>query len=145
MYYLFWKGVQLEQAEKKLRDSESKLVLIRRENNVASSRYNVENEMKKVKVESQSCASFETVEEAVKSQTQPRSELLIPAVKPKISQPIKLADSGTKGSMASGGRASTSVSRHVNSNGKVEKVQRVQEAVENQDKVTKRKLGNILF
>ncbi|KAL6319372.1 hypothetical protein AAG906_014046 [Vitis piasezkii] len=118
---------QLQEAEKKLLDSQAQLGRLRSKDNLVSSRSSVDNGTKKVKVERRSTSPL---------QLQSRPELLIPAVNPKISQPVKLADAGT--------RARSPTPNHAHSVGKVKWEKShgsssEREMVEVQDKGTKRK------
>lgn len=139
--------MQLEQAESRLNDSQSKLARLRCRDNVLSSKNSLHNGIKNVKVENGSTSPIHISEGSSGSQPQSRPELLIPALKPKISQPIKSAEAGLKASIASGARASASVPSHSVSSGKLkeDKSHREQQgATEIQDKGTKRKFGNTL-
>ncbi|TYH80527.1 hypothetical protein ES332_D03G138600v1 [Gossypium tomentosum] len=81
---------QLDQAEKRLQDSQSKLARLRGRHNTAFS--NASLATKSVKVEQ----SPERINGGSKTKQQPRTELVIPSVNPKISQPIKPAGSSAK-------------------------------------------------
>ncbi|TYI35430.1 hypothetical protein ES332_A03G075900v1 [Gossypium tomentosum] len=84
---------QLDQAEKRLQDSQSKLARLRGRHNTAFS--NASLATKSVKVEQKSI-SPECINGGSKTKQQPRTELVIPSVNPKISQPIKPAGSSAK-------------------------------------------------
>ncbi|XVF49511.1 hypothetical protein PTKIN_Ptkin04bG0018600 [Pterospermum kingtungense] len=84
---------QLDQAEKRLQDSESKLARLRGKHNMVVS--NASLATKRVKVERRSI-SPEYKNAGSENQPRSRTELVIPSVIPKISQPIKPAWSNTK-------------------------------------------------
>lgn len=80
------------------------------------------------------------------NQTQSRPQLVIPAVNPNISQPIKTKESGNKCSSGSGSLPTLSTPTSVNSLAKLKgekasKISSDQETMETQPKRTKRKLG----
>ncbi|KAM7483512.1 hypothetical protein LguiB_008095 [Lonicera macranthoides] len=143
--------MQLDQAERRLQDSQTKLACLRNRDNVSknprgdnmkdvkverrspsptqvgednslnqpqskqqltqdnvkSIKNSLGNGVKDVKLEQRSTSTFQTSEG---SQNKPlsRPQLVIPAVNPKISQPIKMSESGPKASSGSGSRASYS-------------------------------------
>ncbi|XVF08597.1 hypothetical protein REPUB_Repub07fG0016800 [Reevesia pubescens] len=126
---------QLDQAEKRLQDSQSKLARLRGRHNTTSS--NASLPTKSVKVERRS-VSPEHINGGSKNQPQSRTELVIPSVNPKISQPIKPAGSGAKTTI--GLEASAASNRAVKV--KAEKSHRSSsdaEVVETKDRGTKRK------
>lgn len=123
---------QLQEAEKKLLDSEAQLGRLRSKDNPVSTRNPLDNGIKNVKVERRSTSPL---------QLPSRPELSVSVVNPKISQPVKLVDSGT--------RARSPVLNHAHGAGKAKWDKShgnssEQEIVELQDKGTKRKFGNSL-
>ncbi|KAJ7957171.1 transducin family protein / WD-40 repeat family protein [Quillaja saponaria] len=136
---------QLEEAEKKLQGSESKLVRLRGKSNLVSSKNGIQNGTKSVKIEHRSTSPMGVNEGSSRNQQEPKPELLIPAVNPKISQPILLTGSSARVSIGSGSQASPSVSTQSTSGvkGKAEKSLRMsseKDYSEVKDKGTKRKL-----
>lgn len=128
--------MQLEEAERRLHDSQCKLARLRGQR---QSQGSLENGAKNVKVERRSSSPVHINRSSSRNQPQSKPELLIPAVNPKLSQPMKSSNS-------SGTQATSSVSTQSNSAMKVkgEKPSRVSselEDVEIHDKGTKRKLG----
>lgn len=126
---------QLEEAERRLHDSQCKLARLRGQR---QSQGSLENGAKNVKVERRSSSPVHINRSSSRNQPQSKPELLIPAVNPKLSQPMKSSNS-------SGTQATSSVSTQSNSAMKVkgEKPSRVSselEDVEIHDKGTKRKL-----
>ena len=139
---VFLKCLQLEEAEKRLRDSESKLARLRGavsskkdvDNGTKSiklesgstiplhlnessskhtqSKSEVNNETKSVKVERRSLSPVRINESSSRKQLQSKPELLIPAVIPKTSQPLTSA--GGKTSRNSTSQVSSSVSNNSN-------------------------------
>lgn len=97
---------QLEEAEKRLEDSQSKLARLRCQDNVVSSRSSPANGTKSVKVERRSVSPLHINEGSSRNRSQSRTELLIPAVNPKISEPIKSTWSGAKDPSGSSTQAS---------------------------------------
>ncbi|KAE8123778.1 hypothetical protein FH972_018707 [Carpinus fangiana] len=128
---------QLEEAEKRLHDSQSKLARLRSRSNAVPSKASLENGTKNVKVERRSTSPIPIHGASSRNLPKSKPELLIPAVNSKIPQVIKSSnDSGTQ--------ASPSVSTQSNSpmRGKGNKPSRVSsqmEVVEIEDKGTKRK------
>ena len=116
-YLIIGNCYQLQEAEKKLLDSQAQLGRLRSKDNAISSRSSLDLEPRKVKVERRSTSPLRLTS---------RPELLIPAVNPKVSQPVKLPDAGTRAREKSHGNSSE------------------QETIEVQDKGTKRKFGNSL-
>lgn len=132
---LFEKGLQLEEAERRLHDSQSKLARLRSQSNAVPIKGSLDNARKDVKVERRSTSPIHINGGSSRNQSQSKPELLIPAVNPKLSQPIKSSNisktqykSATK---AKGGGPS--------------RVSFEPEVVEIQDKGTKRKLGEIFL
>ncbi|KAH9770284.1 WD REPEATS REGION domain-containing protein [Citrus sinensis] len=97
---------QLEEAEKRLEDSQSKLARLRCQDNVVSSRSSPANGTNSVKVERRSISPVRINEGSSRNKSQSRTELLIPAVNPKISEPIKSTWSGAKDPSGSSTQAS---------------------------------------
>ncbi|KAK2662232.1 hypothetical protein Ddye_000806 [Dipteronia dyeriana] len=104
---------QLAESEKRLQDSQSKLARLRGQDNAVSSRSSQNNGTKRVKVEGRSASPVYKEEGFSRNRPQSRPELLIPAVTPNISQPIKLSGYGTKGLIGYSTQASPS--NHSNS------------------------------
>lgn len=154
---------------KRLQDSQFKLARLR---GAASSTNNQANDTKSVKVErrsispvsckqSQSKAELDNGTKRVKvepaspvhvndgpsrKQLQSKPELLIPAVTPKVFQPVIPAATKTSRSSTATAQVSSSVSNHSNSHVKEkgDKTLRISsdcEIVQNKEKGTKRKLG----
>lgn len=161
---------QLEEAEKRLQDSESKLARLR---GVVSSKNNEVNGTKSVKVEKRSISPVSSKQPQSKAepdsgtkrvkverrstspvhvtdgpsrkQLQSKPELLIPAVTPKVSQPVISASTKSSRSSASPAQVSSLVSNHSNDavKEKGDKTLRITsdcEIVQKQEKGTKRKL-----
>lgn len=132
--------MQLKEADKRLHDSQSKLARLRGRNDVVSSKSNMDSGTKSVKVERGSASPIHR-NEGSSSKAQSKPELLIPAVTPKISQPMKLAGSSSQ--------AGPLVPSHSNSSMKAKgdlpsRTISEQEVVESQDRGTKRKFGKTL-
>lgn len=143
----FVRGLQLEEAEKRLEDSQSKLARLRCQDNVVSSRGSPANGTKSVKVERRSVSPLHINEGSSRNRSQSRTELLIPAVNPKISEPIKSTWSGVKDPSGSSTQASPAAHSIGIVKVKGEKSHRNSsdsEIVEVRDRGTKRKFGNIL-
>ncbi|KAE8711866.1 protein MEI2-like 4-like isoform X1 [Hibiscus syriacus] len=83
---------QLDEAEKRLQDSQSKLARLRRRHNTTFS--NASLASKSVKVDQRSTP--ECINGGSKMKPQSKTELVIPSVNPKISQPIKPPGSSEK-------------------------------------------------
>ncbi|XP_059643025.1 uncharacterized protein LOC132284899 [Cornus florida] len=135
---------QLEQAERRLEDTQFKLARLRGRDNGTPSKYSLGDNIKEVKVERRSTSPMQINEASSKRQLQSRPQLVIPAVNPKISQSTKMAESGVNALVSSSGRAGTSVSSHNDSAVKVKRENSnrnssEQEVVEIQAKGTKRK------
>ncbi|XP_057970290.1 uncharacterized protein LOC131159420 isoform X2 [Malania oleifera] len=133
---------ELDKAERRLRDSESKLARIRCQDNVAPSKNLLGNGVKSFIAESRSNSPIN--QGSSRNQIQSRPELLIPAANPKISQPIKLVEPGMRASIGSSAQASSSVPTLSTNVGKLKgdnslRASFEKEAVEIQDKRTKRK------
>ncbi|KAF9597236.1 hypothetical protein IFM89_016377 [Coptis chinensis] len=135
---------QLEEAEKRLNDSQSKLARLRKKDSNGPSK-SLSDCRKNVKEEAKASSPVKFIESNPRATpSQSRPQLVIPAVNPKIAQPVKLPESSVKASVGSGNRAIASFS--TNSNGvtkiKGESSYRPSddlEVVEVQDKGTKRK------
>lgn len=139
--------MQLVEAEKRLEHSHSQLARLRGQSDAVASKTALENGAKNVKVESTSTSSIQANEGSSRNQSQSRTELVIPAVNPKISQPIKSAGSGTRSSLGSSSQSSPAT--HTKSVAKVKEEKSYRsppdvEVVEIQDRGTKRKIGNTL-
>ncbi|XWS51507.1 hypothetical protein CRYUN_Cryun12cG0181900 [Craigia yunnanensis] len=123
----------LDQAEKRLQDSQSKLACLQGRHSTASS--NASLATKSVKVE-RSSISPERINGGSKNQPQSRTELVIPSVNPKIPQPLKPAGLGAKTTIGLEASAASAVKV------KAEKSHRSStdvEVVEIKDRGTKRK------
>ncbi|MED6148411.1 hypothetical protein PIB30_052907 [Stylosanthes scabra] len=137
---------QLEEAEKRLQDSETKLARLRGQpNSAVSSRSSLDNGIKTVKEERRSISPTDRNGGYSKKQNQSKPELVIPAVQPKTSQSTP-PRSSTKAPITSGSEASPSVhSSAITGSGsrvKSEKSQRPppeHKSTEDKDKGTKRK------
>ncbi|KAI4343544.1 hypothetical protein L6164_010881 [Bauhinia variegata] len=135
---------QLEEAENRLQDSESKLARLRGQTYVASSRNCLTDEPKTIKMERRSISPVHRNEGSSRNQHHSKPELLIPAASPRISQPMLLQGSSAKASINSGSQVSPSVSTHSTTGARVktDKPQRLfteQEHIEIKDRGTKRK------
>lgn len=136
---------QLEESEKRLHDSKSKLARLRTHSNGLSSKGTAENGTKNLKVERRSTSPINISEDSSRHQPQSKPELLIPSVNPKVSQHINSAKFGAKPSHVSSTQSGPSVSTQSYSAMKVkgDKPSRVsiepEEEVKIQDKGTKRK------
>jgi hypothetical protein len=131
--------VQLEEAEKRLHDSQSKLARLRSRSNAVPSKASLENGSKNVKAERRSTSPIPIHGTSSRNLPKSKPELLIPAVNPKIPQVIKSSND-------SGPQASPSVSTRSNSpmrvkGNKPSRVSSQMEVVEIEDKGTKRKFG----
>lgn len=141
--------MQLEESEKRLHDSKSKLARLRTHSNGLSSKGTAENGTKNLKVERRSTSPINISEDSSRHQPQSKPELLIPSVNPKVSQHINSAKFGAKPSHVSSTQSGPSVSTQSYSAMKVkgDKPSRVsiepEEEVKIQDKGTKRKFGEI--
>ncbi|XP_075660400.1 uncharacterized protein LOC142630305 [Castanea sativa] len=136
---------QLEESEKRLHDSKSKLARLRTQRNGLSSKGTAENGRKNLKVERRSNSPINISEDSSRHQPQSKPELLIPSVNPKVSQHINSAKFGAKPSNGPSTQSSPSVSTQSYSAMKVkgDRPSRVsteaEEEVKIQDKGTKRK------
>ncbi|XP_050256314.1 uncharacterized protein LOC126701914 [Quercus robur] len=136
---------QLEESEKRLHDSKSKLARLRTQSNGLSSKGTAENGTKNLKVERRSTSPIHISEDSSRHQPQSKPELLIPSVNPKVSQHINSAKFGAKPSNGSSTQSGPSVSTQSYSAMRVkgDKPSRVstepEEEVKIQDKGTKRK------
>lgn len=109
------------------------------QDNVKSIKNSLGNGVKDLKLEQRSTSTFQTSEGSSQNKPLSRSQLVIPAANPKISQPIKMSESGHKASSGSGSRASYS---SVKLKGDTShRAAPEQDAVETQAKGTKRKFG----
>ncbi|XP_021905604.1 protein tipD isoform X1 [Carica papaya] len=140
-YRISYYKTQLDEAEKRLRDSESKLARLRGQNNAISSKNYVANGSKRVKEERRSTSPVHGSDGPSKKSHPSRPELLIPAAKPKNSEPVS-AVTGGKTLTNSGSLASPSTLINAVAKIKVEKSFKTPdtEVIEIRDKGTKRKL-----
>ena len=143
------KSMQLEETEKRLNDSQSKLARLRSNSNAVSSKGAVQNGTKKLKVERRSPSPIRKSEDSSRHQPQSKPELLIPSVNPRFSQPINLARSSAKASSSSSTQSSPSFSTQsysaMKSKGDIPSRVSSEEVVNIQEKVTKRKFGETHF
>ncbi|XP_052184051.1 uncharacterized protein LOC127796045 [Diospyros lotus] len=135
---------QLDQAERRLEDSESKLARLRGRSTITSFNNSKGDVSKNVKVECRSTSPIQITETSSQSQSLSRPQLLIPAANPKISQPMRMVGSGTKASSGSHAEDRISGLNHIDSvskqkGDKSHKISSEQEASEIQTKGTKRK------
>ncbi|KAF5195392.1 Transducin family protein / WD-40 repeat family protein [Thalictrum thalictroides] len=135
---------QLEQAERRLNDSQSKLARLRSRDSLTGSRKAIVDSYQIIKEEPKSSSPVRIDENNSGALSSSRPQLIIPAVKPKIAQPVKLAESSIKASVGSGSRVSASLPTQSNGVGKVKeevscKASDELEVVEVQAKGTKRK------
>ncbi|XP_021673430.2 uncharacterized protein LOC110659707 isoform X2 [Hevea brasiliensis] len=136
-------SLQLQQAEKRLSETEVRLARLRGQSIAAPSKASIGNRNKSAKMEFRSTSPIHAIESASRNQPQLRTELLIPAANPKISQHIKLAGSSMKFSVGSGAQSSASTHTNTLSKLKAEKSCRSSpdaQVNEVQDRETKRKL-----
>ncbi|XP_026418482.1 U5 small nuclear ribonucleoprotein 40 kDa protein-like [Papaver somniferum] len=115
---LYYKS-QLEQTEQKLNDSKATLAKLRSRDNLVSSKKLLTNGNINMKVESKTSTSAHPDESHSHIQTQSKPQLIIPAVRPKIAQPVQFTEPNTRVSARSENRASTSFATNSNSNEKV--------------------------
>ncbi|XP_057480693.1 uncharacterized protein LOC130767731 isoform X1 [Actinidia eriantha] len=137
---------QLDQAESRLEDSKSKLARIRIHDSVTSSKNSRGDGIKDVKVERRSISPIQIIEDSTQKQPQSRPQLVIPAMNPKISSPMKMVGSFTNdsSSQVQARKPKMSVLNPSNSDTKLkedkyQKTPSEQEATHVQDKGTKRK------
>lgn len=130
--------MQLDDAEKRLKDSESKLARLRGQTTKKiTNSDDDDNGIIAVKKERRSNSPIDRNERSYKSNKQSKTELVIPAVTPKISR------SSGKGSVSE--VAVSSVHTSSVSGGKSDKSKIDQQNVEGKDKGTKRKFGKIFI
>ncbi|KHN09707.1 WD repeat-containing protein 48 like [Glycine soja] len=98
---------QLDEAEKRLQDSESKLARLRGQ--TVSSRSTLDDGIKTLKTERRSNSPIDRNEGSTKNRHQSKPELLIPSANPKISQPVLLPKSFSKASITSSSEATPGV------------------------------------
>lgn len=135
------KIMQLEETEKKLRDSESKLARLRSRNNAMASKGHPDKETRSVKAERRSTSPINRIQGSSSEQRISKPKLLVPAVTPKVSQPFISGGSSGK---------ALATSDHTNSSvkGKKDDALRIspkKEVVEVKEKGTKRKFGEPLY
>ncbi|KAL3575544.1 hypothetical protein D5086_023645 [Populus alba] len=113
---------QLVEAEKRLEDSQTKLArLSGRSNASVANKPSVENGIKKVKMERKSPSPVRLNEASSSSQPQSRTELVIPAVNPKVPQTVRSVGSGARISCGSSAQLSSLAPSNGVVNVKVEK------------------------
>lgn len=141
-------NLQLEQAGRRLNDSQSKLARLRSRDGLSGSRKNVGDSSRSVKEERKSPSPVYIEDNYSRKQSQSKPQLIIPALKPKIAQPVKLEESSAK---PFGSVSRTSVSSTTQSNGVGKQKGEFSskhpaeiEVVELQAKGRKRKLGKII-
>lgn len=136
-------SAKLVEADKRLNESQTKLARLRSQNKAVSTKASPSNGIKSVKEERRSTSPIHLSESSSRNQPQSKTELLIPAVTPKVSQPTKLSGSSGKAQVSSSSQASPSVSSQSFSatKAKGDKPYRSssKQEVEVQDKGTKRK------
>ncbi|XAR50392.1 hypothetical protein NMG60_11004703 [Bertholletia excelsa] len=135
---------QLDRAERRLKDSHSKLARLRGCKDVTSSKNPEGDETKNNEVEQRSASPVQIAEKSSQNRAQSRPELVIPAPKPKGSQPITLAGSGIKVSSGYHSQAGISATSNTNNAVKVKgekscRISSEQEATKIQAKGAKRK------
>lgn len=144
--------MQLDEAEKRLQDSESKLARLRGQ--TVSSRSTLDDGIKTLKTERRSNSPIDRNEGSTKNRHQSKPELLIPSLNPKISQPVLLPKSSSKASITSSSEATPGVHNSPitggSSRGKSDKSQSnrlssEQQKTEVKEKGTKRKFGKKLI
>lgn len=140
--------MQLVEADKRLNESQTKLARLRSQNKAVPTKASPSNGIKSVKEERRSTSPIHLSESSSRNQPQSKTELLIPAVTPKVSQPTKLSGSSGKAQVSSSSQASPSVSSQSFSatKAKGDKSYRSssKQEVKVQDKGTKRKFGKTL-
>jgi hypothetical protein len=134
--------MQLDEAEKRLKDTESKLARLRGQTNpVQSTTQNLtnsdnnDNGILAVKTERRSNSPIDRNEHSYKSNNQSKPALVIPAVTPKISRPPAAARASCSG------RVTPPVSSASVTAGKSDKPRREQQNDQVKDRRTKRKFG----
>ncbi|GFZ03954.1 transducin family protein [Actinidia rufa] len=139
---------QLDQAESRLEDSKSKLARIRIHDSVISSKSSRGDGIKDFKVKRRSISPIQIIRDSTQNQPQSRPQLVIPAVNPKISSPMKMVGSLTNdsSSQVQARKSRMTVLNPSNSDAKLtedkyHKTPSEQEATEVHDKGTKRKFG----
>ena len=114
--------MQLVEAEKRLEDSQTKLArLSGRSNASVTNKPSVENGIKKVKMERKSPSPVRLNGASSSSQPQSRTELVIPAVNPKVPQTVRSVGSGARISCGSSAQLSSLAPSNGVVNVKVEK------------------------
>ncbi|XP_077228821.1 uncharacterized protein LOC143861780 isoform X2 [Tasmannia lanceolata] len=127
---------QLQEAERRLRDSESQLARLRSRHNVAGSSKTMTNGVGNVKVEHRSASLIHIEDNPSQTHIQSRPQLLIPAVNPKIAPSVKLSEAFMKTSVAPASQSSSEGKQKGNAS---RRPLSEPETMELQDKVTKRK------
>ncbi|GFP82619.1 hypothetical protein PHJA_000405000 [Phtheirospermum japonicum] len=158
-------------SEKRLEDTQSKLARLRGWNGVKASK-NSSNGREEAKVEKKSPSPLKMIESSSQKQSpyqrqdslkpsvdnsnltrksnssqtqiQPKPPLVITAVNPNLSQPIKTKEPGIKFSRGSGAPSTSSTPVNVKGE-KSRKISSEQDAMESQSKGTKRKIGLFVF
>ncbi|XP_010249410.1 PREDICTED: uncharacterized protein LOC104591948 isoform X2 [Nelumbo nucifera] len=130
---------QLEQAEKRLHDSQSKLARLRSQDNIRGSKKLMDNCVTEVKVVHGSTSSIQIDQDHSRTRTQSRPQLLIPAVNPQVAEHVKLPEFNMKVLADNENQATASFSTQSKSLEKIKGGISKQEVVELQDKGTKRK------
>lgn len=131
--------MQLDESEKRLHDSQSKLARLRSRNSALSSKNSLRNGTETVKVERRSASPVDDDDRSSRSRLHSKTELLIPSVNPKISQPVKSTGSAMKAPYSSSAQASPLKVKGERSYRKSPEPE-----AEGQDRGTKRKFGSIL-
>ncbi|KAL5707911.1 hypothetical protein ACHQM5_018760 [Ranunculus cassubicifolius] len=105
---------QLEQAERRLNDSQSKLARLRSRDNLSGSRKSIGESSGIVKEVPKIFSPVKIEESPSRRQSQVRPQLVIPAVNPKIAQPVKVVEPSLRSSVGSGSQAPVSTSSQTN-------------------------------
>jgi hypothetical protein len=79
------------EADKRLNESQTKLARLRSQNKAVPTKTSPSNGIKSVKEERRSTSPIHLSESSSRNQPQSKTELLIPAITPKVSQPTKLS------------------------------------------------------
>ncbi|CAL1405639.1 unnamed protein product [Linum trigynum] len=138
---IYYYTSQLGEAEQKLEKTKTQLARLRRD--ARPHKISLENDGKNVKPENSSTSSLLVNGSSSRNQTQSRTELVIPAANPKVSQPLKSGGSGMRDSIRSSAQTSSSTQSDIVRKVNAEKPGRIHsdsDVVENQDKGRKRKL-----
>lgn len=142
--------MQLDEAEKRLQDSESKLARLRGQTNAVSSRSTFDGGVKTVKTERRSNSPIDRNGGSTQNQHKSKPELFIPSVNPKNSLPAFFPKASAKASISSSSEATPGVhnspitggsSRGKSDKSHSHKLPSEQQKSEIKEKGTKRKFG----